>query len=747
MKRFILYALPVVFLVCFLLRLPVLLPALFLPRSVYLLYDRSLDAPSVYSSLLQHGRIHLLADGRARRLDLRDFEEPESLLPLLAGYRESPRAQLERYTAAIAAQSPPLGRARILFARRPLSRDVAAARRIQSREGLPVEIEVIERHGDPLFLACSSTFGSGESSVDFDLLFSTDIRGYESIAVSRNGEPFTRLPPAALDQGRHFRTSLPAGEDTVLELEVSGGDAVLRRRLHIPTGNAEDPQLLIISDREGSASFLEGLYAARKVPLSRALEQELLEYPLLVFDGVPIRGIEPQLSAALRGIYQNRSTSVLFVSDSPSFGSRGDNPVIEEILPVELAPRSLKYLPDMGILILLDISASMSGEKLSLAKVSTLELIENLKDSDRISILAFWDRFRFLHGFEEKKNLDSEFQLAPLTAQGGTDLFTALEGGLNRLSDLPMPQRHVIILTDGKTREGDFDSLIEQALLQDITISTLAVGPEINEGLLIRLAVKSGGNFYRVDDLDEIPSLIFEDRREIARSSFGEDLFTISDFAGREVGRVSGMNLYAPKAQRVLLYENQYEDPLLLMEKRDRQLIMMLLSDMYGYYTKDFLSDTSVVRTLQRTFDAILQKNTLSIRIGESFGKVSLTASGEGLVDPLLAIYSDNRLIAEQTLAAGSFLTYSTEVPLSRPGRYTGILYSRGAPLTRIPLYFNGNMEGGDTESILALQTYKSRSFRALPAGRLYLVLFFLASIAVTFFSRQSLRSAGKGEG
>jgi len=744
MKRYSLYALPVVFLFLFLFHVPVPVPAILLPRSVFVDCDCGIDSRFLFSYLRKHRRVHLLKQGTVHRLVRREFPTIESLSAYFEECGNEKLIPLQRYASSIVTATPPLGRATIVFSHYPDSRDIAAIKRLQQEHGLPVEIEVYPQPYNPLLLAYSYTYGSREASLDFDLLFSTKIQSYESIEVRRNDNLIARFEPGALAEGRHYRTSLPGQRSTNLDFEITGGDTVVRRKVHIAALSDEDPQLLIISDRGDRQSFIESLYTAVRVPLSGALQEDLLEYPLLVFDGIPIRSIDPQLTGILRGIYQRKSSSLLFISDSPWFGSRGDNPEIERILPVELAPRSLKYLPDLGILIVLDISASMMGEKLSLAKVSTLELIKNLKDSDRISILTFWDQFRFLHGFEEKKNLNSQVQLAPLVAQGGTDLFTALEEGLRRLVDLNMPQKHVIILTDGKTKKGDFDSLIAQTLFEDITISTLAVGEEVNAGLLTGIALKSGGNYYRVYSLKEIPSLIFEDRRQIARYSFGEDLFTISDFTDTQVGRISGMSLYSPKPDRIVLYKNQYEDPLLLMEKRDRQLIMMLLSDMYGYYTGDFLSNTSVVHTLQRTFDSILQKNRVSLRIGESHNSISFTVNGEGLVNPELAVYSENQLVAEKVLEPGSFLTYSGGLSLPHPGPYTAILYSRGVPFMRFPIYFNGNMEGQTTESRLASKDLKTRLFRALPTSRLYLVVFFIISVAVTFWSRGAPTGFGK---
>ena len=746
MKRYILYGLPIVFLVLFLFRSPLPVPAALLRRSVFLVYDHNLDARTVFSYLDRYSRIQLLDNGSVRELQRKLLDSPDNLAAYLEEYSREQAGAMANFAETIAARTPTFTRAKVLFSRQPQRRELAALRELQMDRGIPVEIEVIPSPDEPLFMGYSYATGSRETALDLDLLFASDIRLYESIEVLRNNATIARITPQALTEGRHYRTSLPGEQDSILEFRIRGPGKSASRDLIIPSQSEEDPQVLMISEREGKISFLERFYGVKKAPLSLALQQSFQQYPLVVFDGIPIRSIGPELTAVLQEIYAQRSTSLLFVSDSPSFGSRGDNPGIEELLPVELAPRTLRYLPDMGILIVLDISASMSGEKLSLAKVSTLELIKNLKDSDRISILTFWDQFRFLHGFEEKLNLDSEVQLAPLIAQGGTDLFAALAEGMRRLSELRMPQRHVIILTDGKTKEGDFDSLIAQAQLEDITMSTLAVGEQINAGLLTRVAAASGGNYYRVNSLEEIPSLIFEDRREIARASFVQDLFPISDFSGNPVSQVSGMSLYTPKAQRILLYKNQYEDPLFLLEKRERQLVGMFLSDLYGTYTGEFLSEMSVTRTLQRTFDTILNKNAINLRIGESRGTVSLTVNAEGLVNPVLDVYGDNRLLAQAHLDAGSFMTYSASLPLSRPGRYTAILYSGGVPLTRFPLHFNGNMDGQSTESQMAVTSYRARLFKTLSdredgkASRIYLVLFFLASVAVTFLSRQSRR-------
>ena len=741
MKRYLLYALPVLFLLLFLFQLPLYVPSFLLGRTVFMAYNRSTEATAVFDTLQAHREVFLLCKGEAYRLQRRAFPTVASLASYLAELPQEEFNVLESHLGAISASTPALKRARLVLNRRLDSEEIAALNRLVREQNLPVELELDPPPYDPLFLSFSYAYGSQDNTIDFDLLFSPKVSSYKLINIYLGEALLESVEPPNLEQGRHYRTSLPAETAIQLEVELTAGGSVIRQSFRIHTPQAEDSQILMISNRVTSRSFLESLYATKKMPLAKAMEEDLLEFPLLVFDGIPMGIIDAELTAVLADIHQNAASSILFVSDTPGFGKRGDNPAIEEILPVVLAPRSLKYLPDLGILILLDISASMMGDKLSLAKLSTLELLKNLKDSDRVSILTFWDQYRFLHGFEQKSNLNSRIQLAPLLAEGGTDLFRALDEGLSRLAELDMPQKHVIILTDGKTKEGDFDSLIDRALFEETTMSTVAVGEDINSALLNRLAQSSGGNYYEVLSLEEIPSIIFEDRKEIARASFAEDLFSVYDYTDTPVGTITGMSLFTAKPERIVLYRNQYEDPLFLLEKKDRQLTMMFLSDIYGRYTESFLSDTSVLRTFRTTLDSILEKNTVNVRVAESFQNLSLTVNGEGLVDPSLALYRDNTLVAERSLDPGSFLTYGLRFGLPDPGFYTAILYSRGEPLLRFPLYFNGNMEGQTTEAQGAPARLDRRIFKRLPIGLPYLLLFFLSSVAVTYFSRRTPRS------
>ncbi len=695
-----------------------------------------LEVPVYLPSFLLRKQVFMACNSRT---------DPDIVFANLESLPKEDVTVLSRYGRGIVSYVPIFARALIILNFTPAVQDIEALENIQREQAVPVKLEIEPETYRPLFMGYAYSFNSQENTVAFELLFSEDVQTYRRIKVFKEKELHQQIQPADLQRRSRYLTSIQAKKDVRLRFELENEASSLKRTIQLKTDSEDEPQILLISEKRNSHSFLESLYSLKKVSLGEALQENLLEYSLLVFDGIPINNLGGELSSILYDIYNRRSSSLFFISDSPDFGRKGDNRLVEEILPVELSPRSLKYLPDLGILILLDISASMMGEKLSLAKVSTLELFENLKDSDRVSLLTFWDQYRFLYDFEKKKNINAEVNLSPLIAQGGTDLYKALEEGLERLSRLDMPQKHVIILTDGKTKEADFERLIRKSLFEEISISTLAVGEDIASELLIRLAQKSGGHYYRVLSLEEIPALIFEDRKDISRSSFAEDKFPIFDFSDQQVSQITGMSLFAPKGGSLILYRNQYEDPLLLLEKRERQIILMFLSDIYGHYTPDFLINRSVVRSFKTVFDSILRKNRIKMRIGEAYRSISFTISGEGLLKPSLDVYRANRHIAATKLVRGSFNTYTAVMQLPEIGPYTGIIYSRGVPLTRFSFYFNGFLEGHSTGSHFALASYATIPFKSIRNTWLYPVLFFLCSVYATYRSRRRpLHSEGK---
>jgi uncharacterized protein YegL len=739
MKKLLVLLLPILFLVFYALALPIYLPALLLPETVFLAVEGRATEESLSAALKNHPRLHLLLDGDIHRLSRRDASSGD-IARLLEEHPPEDLVSLKRYARMMARSVPVFGKASVLVEHPPHALELEALAALQ-QEGLPVRLLVAtgtEAH--PLLLGYSVTQGRGESGIDVELLFSRAAEEAQELAVYERGHSPRRLAAADLSGGIRYQTRFEAPGEHILQVRARRPGGAEEQAIRFLTPAPGDPDILMISERRGTASYLEKQFQVKKIAPGEAAAEDLFSYPLIVLDGLPIRSLPPDLSAILAELYASGSSSLFIVSDNPGFGVRGDNPALEQILPVELSPRSLKYLPDLGILILLDISASMMGEKLSLAKVSTLELVRNLKDSDRVSLMTFWDRYETVYDFTLNQAIDTETDLTPLIAQGGTDLYPALEAGLGRLLDLDMQQKHIIILSDGNTKEKDFEPLLARAAMENLTISTLAVGEDANEVLLRGISRKTGGNYYPVLDLKEIPSLIFEDRREISRSTFGRDDFLVFAVSEKPVAGVSGMSLFTPKPGRLLLYRNQFDDPLLIMEKRGGQLVLMFLSDLYGTYTADFFKQPAVMETMTNALQTALARERLAVRFAEAYRSLSFTLLGEGLVEPHLAVYADNRLILESDLQPGSLGSFSALLQPPRQGEYTALISDLGATFAAIPFYFNAHLAGRDTDSAMLLNAYRPRALKRFSWPPLYLYLFLLSSLFATYWFRRRRR-------
>jgi len=56
--------------------------------------------------------------------------------------------------------------------------------------------------------------------------------------------------------------------------------------------------------------------------------------------------------------------------------------------------------------------------------------------------------------------------------------------------------KHIVLLTDGISEEGDSLSLAKEAEAQKVTISTVGLGQDVNRSYLERIATSAGGKSY-----------------------------------------------------------------------------------------------------------------------------------------------------------------------------------------------------------------------------------------------------------
>ncbi|MCI0869902.1 MAG: VWA domain-containing protein [Chloroflexi bacterium] len=197
----------------------------------------------------------------------------------------------------------------------------------------------------------------------------------------------------------------------------------------------------------------------------------------------------------------------------------------------------------IDIALALDISGSMASldfepqNRLSAAKDMIREFIRR-RENDRIGLVVF-AQDAFIHSpptidHDVLGFLVNEIELAPdLGLADGTALGMGIATAANLLKDSPVESKVIVLLTDGVNTAGEVDPLTAAvaAGTLGIKVHTIAMGKpgtvpvprrtpagntisledsELDEKLLQRIAVSTGGQFFRAIDAADLERIYVE---------------------------------------------------------------------------------------------------------------------------------------------------------------------------------------------------------------------------------------------
>lgn len=647
------------------------------------------------------------------------------------------RVDLSPAFAAAVGSARPL---RILMNGQPSADDIAAARGLYRSSGAPVRFVVSEAPASPL-AAVSAVIEPNAASFGVTLLIAEDAARSGSIDVFLDGEPAYRSEAASLAPDRRIAlaASPRAGASTVLvELRAhSGSGSESRASVTLALGGRDRERVLMATPKGDARSSVEALFPARKVSPGELASADLYAYELVVLDSLSLSGLGPDLDRRLARYVESGAGSVLAVADSPDFGKEGSAPALERLLPVELSPRSVKNLPDLAMLVLIDVSGSMFGDKLSLAKVTGVETMGNLKPDDLVGVLLFSEDSEWLYRFQPAGGASGADMLAPLRAGGGTKLYPALEKGMDELEAAPMPVKHIVVVSDGITEPADFDRLVTRAKRAGITITAMAVGDSFDRALLTRLSAGTGGRLYRVLDAGEVPSLIVEDRKSVSRTVFAQERTPILSLDGSAAGSVDGMARFTARKDSLVVFSSPAGDPLLSSNSVAGRSALVFASDLYGRFSSGFFADPAALAGFRATLAGLFREDAPGAVLTETADGLHLSLRGEGLVAPTLALADGHgELVATARFASDLPGWWTAAVSPASGGAYTALVMDRGTTVARLPVWANAGLSAWTDEDAAAYLSYRAPFFALLPGRTAWLLCFFALSLAVSLWLR-----------
>ena len=178
--------------------------------------------------------------------------------------------------------------------------------------------------------------------------------------------------------------------------------------------------------------------------------------------------------------------------------------------------QKINKLIDLSIA--LDISGSMSGSRINMAKKSLIQLIQKLNDEDNITISIFNNESKPIFPYQkvsELKKLDYITEIEKLQAQGGTDILKAFKCGYNLMSKENCNKnkiRRIIIITDMEDRiNEELTKFCEKISLEGIYITILGISSEFRTDLAEMTSHIKGANYVVIKESKDINKYLVED--------------------------------------------------------------------------------------------------------------------------------------------------------------------------------------------------------------------------------------------
>jgi Ca-activated chloride channel family protein len=216
------------------------------------------------------------------------------------------------------------------------------------------------------------------------------------------------------------------------------------------------------------------------------------------------------------------------------------------------------------LVVILDRSGSMAGEKIERARAAICELVSRLGAEDRFALVTYSNAASLAI---EPAPADDRARgvwldtVATITPDGGTNLSSGLDLGLDTLERIRGAGRvsRAILISDGLANQGDATAeglarRASRAARGEYMLSTVGVGADFNEYLMTALADAGTGNYYYLRNSEDLAS-VFASEFDAARTTVASGLevriepgegVAVMDAAGYPLDRTGGAVVFRP---------------------------------------------------------------------------------------------------------------------------------------------------------------------------------------------------------
>lgn len=392
------------------------------------------------------------------------------------------------------------------------------------------------------------------------------------------------------------------------EIYIAGDEQSANNANYAFTRVTGSPKVLIVEGASGTSANLENALSAGLIDYSvispGMLSSELPEYAAydsIIFNNVSGEQVGGRQMELIEQAVRSYGVGFMMVGGQDSFGMGGYfKTPIEQLLPVSMELEGKREIPSLGLILVIDRSGSMDGEKLRLAKESAIRTVELLREKDTVGVLAFDDRPWWVvepQRLDDKESVISTIHGIP--SGGGTDIYPAVADATAKMLELDAQRKHIILLTDGQSAgSSGYAKLIESMVDGNITMSTVAVGGDADVQLLQSLASGAKGRYYLVEDETTLPAIFSREAAMIARTYIVDKPFVPAQVQGGDwsswfkggLPQIYGYVAATAKSTAQTVLASPEPDPLLARWQYGSGRTVAWTSDMTGKWSRDWVA-------------------------------------------------------------------------------------------------------------------------------------------------------------
>ncbi len=279
------------------------------------------------------------------------------------------------------------------------------------------------------------------------------------------------------------------------------------------------PRVLVVSnDPPASEVHLQRTLQANQFEVEHSqtgIPEKLDDYQLIVINNWDMESIPAPRKEALEAFVKKGGGLVWIAGEHNIYVDKKNQPedALERTLPAKLAPP--RSPEGTSVVLIIDKSSSMEGRKIELARLAASGVVDNLRPIDTVGVLIFDNSFQWAVPIRKAEDRGAIKRLiAGITPDGGTQIAPALTEAYQRILPQTAVYKHIVLLTDGISEEGDTMNLTKEAVVNHVTISTVGLGQDVNRAFLEKVASSAEGKSYFLNDPSGLEQILLRDVEE-----------------------------------------------------------------------------------------------------------------------------------------------------------------------------------------------------------------------------------------